>query len=182
MLFLEIFGAIFSIIGAYTMSLTTINNTKPLYYGFISFFVSNLSLLTFFTINGKIPIIIQMIFFFKSALFGLIKHSPNKKRDLKIVSVILFFYIIAFVYMFMNIQKIDFEILYIDTFAALIAIIGSFLLSSHNNIIRSYAFICFFIADIIFVYIGYSNAYYFFMIQSAFYLYTSVNGYRNSFK
>ena len=61
-------------------------------------------------------------------------------------------------------------------------LIGSFLLSSHNHIIRSYAFICFFMADVIFVYIGYTNAFYFFMVQSAFYLYTSLKGYSNTMK
>jgi hypothetical protein len=183
MIILEAIGAIFSIIGAYLMSLSTKDDTRPLYFGFISFFISNLALLTFFLLNGKVPVIIQMILFFITAIIGIYKLTKNKKRDISLMSGILSIYILVLIFsIFPNIKDIDFNILFIDFIAALIAIIGSFLLSSHNHIIRSYAFICFFVADIIFVYIGYSNAYYFFMIQSIFYIYTSSKGYYNTMK
>jgi hypothetical protein len=183
MITLEIIGAVFSIIGAYLMSLSSKEDTKPLYFGFISFFISNLALLTFFLLNGKVPVVIQMILFFITAIIGIYKLTKNKKRDSSIIGIILFIYIsILIITVLPNIKNIDFNILVVDFIASFIAILGSFLLSSHNHIIRSYAFICFFVADIVFVYIGYSNAYYFFMIQSFFYLYTSFKGYHNTMK
>ncbi len=183
MIILEATGAIFSITGAYLMSLSSKENTRPLYFGFISFFISNLALLTFFILNGKVPVIIQMILFFITAILGIYKLTKNKKRDVSIISGVLFVYSLVLVFTILpNIKNIDFNILPIDFTASLIAIVGSFLLSSHNHLIRSYAFICFFLADIIFVYIGYSNAYFFFMIQSVFFIYTSAKGYHNTMK
>jgi uncharacterized membrane protein YhhN len=183
MIILEAFGAIFSILGAYLMSLSGKGNTKPLYLGFICFFVSNLALLTFFTLTGKIPVIIQMILFFVTAIIGIYKLTQNRKRDIQIISFVLAIYILIFIFTVLpNMAQIDFKILLVDFIASLIAITGSFLLSSHNHVIRSYAFICFFVADVIFVYIGYTNAFYFFMVQSAFYLFTSLKGYSNTMK
>ena len=183
MIILEAFGAVFSIVGAYMMSLSSKNDTKPLYIGFISFFISNLALLTFFILNGKVPVIIQMILFFITAIIGIYKLTSNRSRDIKIMSLVLFVYSILLVlFIFPNIGEVNFEILFIDFIASFIAILGSYLLSSHKHIIRSYAFICFFIADLIFVYIGYTNSFYFFMIQSIFYLYTSSKGYFNTIR
>ena len=183
MIILEAMGAIFSILGAYLMSLSGKGNTKPLYLGFICFFISNLALLTFFTLTGKVPVIIQMILFFVTAIIGIYKLTQNRKRDVQIMAFVLVIYIFILIFTVLpNMEQIDFKILLVDFVASIIAIIGSFLLSSHNHVIRSYAFICFFIADVIFVYIGYTNTFYFFMIQSAFYLYTSLKGYSNTMK
>ena len=183
MIILEAMGAIFSILGAYLMSLSGKGNTKPLYLGFICFFISNLALLTFFTLTGKVPVIIQMILFFVTAIIGIYKLTQNRKRDVQIMAFVLVIYISIFIFTVLpNMGQIDFKILLVDFVASIIAIIGSFLLSSHNHVIRSYAFICFFVADVIFVYIGYTNTFYFFMIQSAFYLYTSLKGYSNTMK
>ena len=183
MIILEAMGASFSILGAYLMSLSGKGNTKPLYLGFICFFISNLALLTFFTLTGKVPVIIQMVLFFVTAIIGIYKLTQNRKRDVQIMAFVLVIYISIFIFTVLpNMGQIDFKILLVDFVASIIAIIGSFLLSSHNHVIRSYAFICFFIADVIFVYIGYTNTFYFFMIQSAFYLYTSLKGYPNTMK
>jgi hypothetical protein len=124
-----------------------------------------------------------MILFFVTAIIGIYKLTQNRKRDIKIMAFVLVVYIsILVITVLPNMAQIDFKILLVDFIASLIAIIGSFLLSSHNHVIRSYAFICFFVADVIFVYIGYTNAFYFFMIQSIFYLYTSYKGYSNTMK
>lgn len=180
---LEAIGAIFSIFAAYSMSLSTKDNTRPLYIAFISFFISNLSLITFFTLSGKIPIILQMLLFFVTSIIGIYKHTSNKKRDVfLIVSIVSIYIFVLFINGILNLEETTFDIKIIDLIASLIAIIGSFLLSSHNYIRRSYAFICFFLADVIFVYIGYENQFYFFMLQSVFYLYTSVKGYKNTMK
>lgn len=183
MIILEALGALFSILGAYLMSLSSKSDVRPLYFGFISFFISNLALLTFFTLNGKVPVIIQMVLFFVTAILGIYRLTLNKRRDVLLMGIILSVYISLFIIeLIPNMRNIDFTILPIDFVAASIAIVGSFILSSKNHVIRSYAFICFFVADVIFVYIGYTNAFYFFMIQSAFYLYTSTKGYMNTMK
>lgn len=183
MIILEAIGAVFSIIGAYLMSKSSKNNVRPIYWGFVSFFISNLALLTFFTLNGKVPVIIQMILFFVTAVLGIYKLTKNRKRDVFLISIILSIYLfILYKTILPNMSNIDFMVLPIDLLAASIAIFGSFLLSSHNHKTRGIAFICFFIADVIFVYIGYENAFYFFMVQSIFYLYTSVKGYINTMK
>lgn len=183
MIILEAIGAIFSIIGAFLMSRSSKSDTRPIYWGFVSFFISNLALLTFFTLNGKVPVIIQMILFFVTAVLGIYKLTLQRKRDVSLISIILFFYLlILYKTVVPNMANIDFIVLPIDLIASAIAIYGSFLLSSHNHKTRGIAFICFFVADVIFVYIGYVNAFYFFMIQSIFYLYTSAKGYTNTMK
>lgn len=181
MLILEILGAVFSILGAYLMSSSSKINIKPLYFAFISFFISNLALFTFFTYSGKIPVMVQMFFFFITAILGIYKLTENKKRDSFIMMIVLVIYIlIIYLIVIPSMSKSDFTIIPIDFIASFIAILGSYLLSSHNYIIRGYAFILFFIADLLFVYIGYVNGFYFFMIQSIFYLYTSTKGYLNT--
>ncbi|MGM0519529.1 MAG: hypothetical protein ACQERD_07785 [Campylobacterota bacterium] len=183
MIILEIIGAIFSIIGAFLMSRSSKHNTRPIYWGFVSFFVSNLALLTFFTLVGKVPVIIQMILFFITAIIGIYKLTNSRLRDSLIISLIVLVYIFALLKTVVpNMANIDFSVLPLDLTAASIAILGSYLLSSHNHKIRGYAFICFFVADVIFVYIGYINSFYFFMVQSIFYLYTSVRGYVNTMR
>lgn len=181
MILLEAFGAIFSILGAYLMATSTKINTKPLYYGFISFFISNTALLIFFTLNGKVPIILQMVLFFMTAIIGIYKHTSHKKRDSTLMSMVLLLLgCVLYFSIVPRMREIDFTVLWVDSLASSLAILGSFLLSSHTPKIRGYAFICFFIADVVFVYIGLTNAFYFFMVQSLFYLYTSVKGYKNT--
>lgn len=184
MLLLEAFGAIFSILGAYLMSLSTKHNQKPLYLAFISFLAANLSLFAFFLFAGKVPMIIQLVFFYAGAFLGIIKKSPNPKRDFKIVTTIsiIYFSILAIILYFQSISSIDFEVLILDSTAASMAIMGNFFLSSRSHIRRSYAFILFFIADVLYVYVGYANGFYFFMAQSMFFIYTSFNGYKNTMK
>lgn len=181
MIILEAIGAVFSIYAAYSMACSTKVNTRPLYIAFICFFISNLALLTFFFLSGKVPIIIQMLLFFATSILGIYKHTKNKKRDVSLISFIVLLYLSVLILNdVLDFKNTNFEVVLIDFIASSIAIIGSYLLSSHNYKLRGIAFICFFVADVIFVYIGYENAYYFFMIQSTFYLYTSVKGYRNT--
>ncbi len=184
MVFLEAFGAVFSILGAFLMSLSTKDNQRPLYLAFISFLCANLCLFAFFLFAGKIPMIIQLLFFYAGAFLGVVKKSLTPKRDFKILIFVSLIYmlILLITFYFKSITSIEFEILPIDTCAATMAIIGNFLLSSQSHIRRSYAFILFFIADVLYVYVGYVNGFYFFMAQSIFFIYTSLNGYRNTMK
>lgn len=184
MIALEAIGAVFSILGAFLMSRSTKVNQRPLYFAFISFLISNLALFAFFLLEGKIPMIIQLLFFYVGAFLGIVKKSQNPQRDFKILNFITIFYVIvlAFITYIKGIGNITFEVLLLDSSAATMAIIGNFLLSSRSHIKRSYAFILFFLADILYVYVGYTNSFYFFMIQSFFFLYTSISGYMNTMK
>lgn len=181
MLGLEILGGIFSIAGAYLISKAT---DRALYLAFTCFFVSNLSLLAFFTLHGKVPMIIQMIFFFSSAILGVLRLSKKRVRDKGIIVSVLGVYaiILGSVLLYKGVQSIDFEIIPLDLVAATMAIVGSFLLSSSTREKRNIAYILFVLADILFVYIGYENAFYIFMMQSAFYIYTSSVGLYNNNK
>ncbi|MGE4444991.1 MAG: hypothetical protein AB7E37_08510, partial [Candidatus Altimarinota bacterium] len=145
MILLEAFGAIFSILGAYLMATSTKINTKPLYYGFISFFISNTALLIFFTLKGKVPIILQMVLFFMTAIIGIYKHTSHKKRDTMLMSMVLLLLgCVLYFSIVPRMREIDFTVLWVDSLASSLAIFGSFLLSSHTPKIRGYAFICFF--------------------------------------
>jgi uncharacterized membrane protein YhhN len=128
-----------------------------------------------------VPIILQMVLFFMTAIIGIYKHTSHKKRDTMLMSMVLLLLgCVLYFSIVPRMREIDFTVLWVDSLASSLAIFGSFLLSSHTPKIRGYAFICFFIADVVFVYIGLTNAFYFFMVQSLFYLYTSVKGYKNT--
>lgn len=181
---IEIIASILSISGSIMMTRSTSTNTRPLYFAFALFGTSNLFFLFFFTANGIIPIAIQMLIFFISAINGFIKNSVNLKRDIIIVLSILIPYFIFFTfYMIDNMNtNINWTMNPIETFASLLAVIGSFTLSSPNHIRRSYAFIMFFIADSILIYVGYSHSMYAFMFQAMFFIGTSTIAYYRTMK
>lgn len=189
---LEILGGAAAIAGSYKMSLSGKNEGREhLYSAFILFGLSNLFLFAFFLLEGKIPMVIQMLIFGVTALIGIVKTADYENckfakdkiemRDRLIIFSLLYLCIVVSLALMLNaFNDTDFNIVPIDLTASIIAVIGSFLLSSHNYIVRSWAFVLFFIADVIFVYIGYTNQFYFFMLQSAFFIYTSSKGFYNT--
>ena len=181
---IEIIASILSISGSLMMAKSTKTNTKPLYFAFALFGTANLFFLFFFTANGIIPIAIQMLFFFITEINGFLKNSENFKRDLKLIIMVLIPYIVFFtIYMIDNMNtNIDWTIKPIETFASLLAVIGSFILSSQNHITRSYAFILFLIADSILIYVGYSHSMFAFMFQAMFFVGTSTVSYYRTMK
>lgn len=104
MIYFEFIGMFFSIIAVLLISKATNNS---IYKANILFYISNLSLLTFFMLNGIISIFIQMTFFY---LF------ENSLNDIK------------------------FTLKPLDTFAAILAIIGSYFLAFDNYIKRNLAY------------------------------------------
>lgn len=173
MYILEIIGAILSILGAWYMSYAT---KEYLYKAFLAFFISNSSLLIFFLANGKIPMIIQFVFFFATAFLGMIRMSSNREKTIKLLTVMTIFVILSLIIALYSIEEITFEIKIIDIIASSIAISGAFLLSSTTYIKRNIAYIMFIIADILFVYIAFTNGFYFFLLQSAFFVFTGSRG------
>lgn len=176
---LELLGAIFSILGAILIGIAT---KEMLYRAFCAFFISNLALFTFFLLEGKVPMLIQMAMFFWSAVLGIYRLSSQQKRDKTIIIFLLSVYVVVLAILLLNIgiSNISFEIKLIDVVASAMAIYGSFLLSSDNKTKRNIAYILFLLADILFVYIGYTNGFYFFMFQSAVFIFTSSAGLYNT--
>lgn len=174
LLVLEIFGAVFAIAGAWFMSYDT---KDYLYKAFCAYFISNIALIIFFMQNGKIPMLIQFILFTYTAFIGMRKKSSNIESTDKLLHVMLFIALISFCFSMVHSHNISFEISIIDVVAATFAILGSYLLSSHSSDVRKIAFILFVIADSLYVYIGFTNEFYFFLLQSAFFLFTGVRGY-----
>lgn len=187
---LEVLGGATAIVAAYKMSLSGKEGRIYLYHAFLLFAISDLFLFAFFLFEGKIPMVIQMIIFGSTALLGIAKtvdyqncSYAKDKRDLfkkATIFIVLYFSIVfGFSFLFESFKTIDFSIVLIDLIASSIAVFGSYMLSSHNHNVRAWAFVMFFIADVIFVYIGFENKFYFFMLQSAFFIYTSSQGFYN---
>jgi len=187
---LEVMGGATAIVAAYKMSLSGKEGRIYLYQAFLLFGFSDLFLFAFFLFTGKIPMVIQMLIFGSTALLGIIKtidyencfYAKDQNDLLKkaILFIGLYFsFIIGFSFIFDSFNEIDFTIVPIDLLASSIAVLGSFMLSSHSHVIRAWAFVMFFVADVIFVYIGFENKFYFFMLQSAFFIYTSAQGFYN---
>lgn len=178
---IELLGAFFSIIAALLISKAT---NESIYRANILFFISNILLLTFFFINGLIPLIIQMTLFFSTAVLGILRLSKNKERDQKIIIFLLSIYFITFgLYIYTTgINNFSFHISIFDGIASTMAIIGAFLLPYDDFVKRNIAYVLFLLADILFIYVGYTNGFYFFMIQSIFYIFTSSFGLLNNMK
>jgi hypothetical protein len=181
LLLLEILGSSFSILGAIIMSYSSDKNIKPLYFSNISYFLSNMFLLLFFSIHGNIPIVFQISIFMVLSILSITKYSNNDKRDKTIIYILLLFYFLIYIYILKiyNIENINYGVKIIDSIAAILAASGSYILliSKDNYKLRSYAYILYFIADILFVYIGLENAFYAFTIQSTIYIFTSIIAY-----
>lgn len=181
MYILEFFGMIFSILGVLLISKAT---NDSIYRANVLFYISNIILFSFFLLNGVVAIVIQMGFFFITSIFGIIKLSKDKKRDKQILSFLTITFIITLSLYVYNIglNTLNFEIKLLDSIAATMAIIGAFLLSFDNFIKRNMAYSLFLLADLIYIYIGYNSGFYFFMIQSIFYIFTSSIGIKNNIK
>ncbi len=174
---LEIFGAIFSILGAWQMSYA---QKEYLYKSFILFFLSNSALLLFFLVNGKIPLIIQFVFFLITSILGIIRMSNNREKSIKYLYIYLSIFTLVLIGIVFQIKETSFEIQTIDMIASFMAILGSLLLSSFDYIKRNLAFTMFILADLLFVYIAIINGFYFFLLQSLFFVITGTRGlYKN---
>jgi len=176
---IEFLGMIFSMLGAYFMSRSTIKYPKTMLFSGIAFLISNILMILLAISEGMIPLFIQMVLFFLSSMLIILGNVEDKERAKKIFGVVIMTTIIigslinSKEFVFVTIQKN--EIL-----AAFMAITGSFLLKSKNEDIKIYSFILFFVADILYAWIGFSKELYFFMIQAIFFWYTSIRGIYNS--
>jgi hypothetical protein len=181
LIYFEIIGALLSIIGAISMSFSTNINTKPIYYASIFYFLSNLFMTIFFTLTGKIPLTIQISFFLILSILSILKYTENLKRDKILLTIFIPIYIMLYLSLIlvMGLEKINFTILPLDVFASILAASGSIvlLISKQNYKLRSYAYIFYFLADVLFVYIGFINNYYAFLAMSLIFIITSIISY-----
>ena len=179
MIILEFLGMVLSIIGVIYIAKA---NNLAIYKANIMFYCSNLLLFTFFLFNGMVAIFLQMSFFFITSIIGIIRLSTNTNRDIKliIITFIIYLLILLISTYFYNLENFQFKFNTLDVLAALMAMIGAYLLPFDNKNKRNMAYLLFILADILYVYIGYMNMFYFFMFQSFLYIFTSSIGIYNN--
>ena len=167
----EGFGMIFSMLGAFFMSANNDIDKKYLKRAFIFFLISNFFMIIVSAATHLVPLTVQMSFFAITAINGIYSINRDKLIRNALYTSFTSLVIIVFFLSYSGdnaIMKIE----NIDIVAALMAIVGSYILA-YNKI---YAFILFFLADILYVFIAYENTLPFFMIQSMFFIYTSSRG------
>ena len=175
MIVIEFLATFLTIIATILMTKSSKEDTKPLYYTFVLFLLSNFLFVFLFVSKGIVPVAIQMILFLITSIIGIMKNSPHPKRDklLLILSIPIYIFTLSIYFLNIGIENISWNIKILDTIASSLAIAGSYLLTFKQRSIRVKSFILFIIADILFVYIGYENQLYFFMLQSLFFIFTS---------
>jgi len=177
--YLEFFGMVFSMLGAFFSSRKS-NSNKYILYGFISFLIADIAMFYMALFLGMIPLLTQVIFFTLSAITGISKIKNNILIT-KLLYILFALMLVSSIYIIgLNKEDLTFDISLIEVIAATLAIIGSFMLAYKEY--RMYSFILFFIADIIYIYVAYEKELLFFGIQSAFFIYTSYAGYKNNKK
>ena len=106
--------------------------------------------------------------------------SNNREKSIKYLYIYLSIFTLLLIGIVFQIKETSFEIQTIDMIASFMAILGSLLLSSFDYIKRNLAFTMFILADLLFVYIAITNGFYFFLLQSLFFVITGTRGiYKN---
>lgn len=184
MIILEIIGMLGSILGAILLSLSERKYVNKTFYAFLSFFVANFALVIFSAYKNMLFLYVQMIFFIITSYFVLIsKHKDNIKDKINIIYLSLIFISISiglfFIFYNNKLSIQDFN--KYELIAAILAVVGSFIMKYRDYRILVFAFILFFIADILYVSIALDNGLNYFAIQSGFFVLTSLYGIYNIF-
>lgn len=179
---LEFIGMTFSMLGALFMSLNGEKYKKHLLFAFVFFTVANMAMLQVAAEKGLIPLLIQLILFTITGYLGIKSQIIGTKHEeylvyLKVVIAVSFS---VATYNIIGEKEFMFQTTLIEIVAASMAIIGSYILKSHDLSVRINAFGLFFAADILYVFVGLENSLYFFTAQSFFFIFTSVMGYVNT--
>lgn len=168
---LEFVAMIFSMLGAFYMS----RGTHTMIKSFMAFSVANMLLIIVSLQLGLGALFVQMIFFSYASYSGLIKFGVRKDLLLLVLAIYL-----VLLSLFSDISNWKFEITLIEVIAATMAIAGAIIIKYNSQ--RKNAFILYFLADILYVYIAINHNLMWFGIQSAFFIYTSMVGYINEYK
>lgn len=179
---LEFTGMILSIMGALYMSKNMKSEENTMFKSGFFFFISNFVMIGVALYHGIATLAIQMLFFFLTSIIVLMSHTKEKEKTLMFISLVLFTLVILFGLSYDHLDFSSMNFKPIGIIAAIIAISGSFLLKTKSERVRIMAFISFLIADTLYLKVGFDSRMYFFMAQSAFFLYTSGRGIKGSLK
>jgi len=172
--YFELIGMVFSMIGAYLSSSTSKKDEKMI-LAYASFLVSNVAMYFMGILEGMLPLLIQIVFFMFSAINGITVLTRNIILSKTLYILMALIFVLSIYIIGLRDIEFKFHISVIESFAAIIAIIGSFLLAYKDY--RRNAFLMFFVADILYAYIAYERGLNFFLIQSVFFWFTSLRGY-----
>jgi len=183
--FLEFVGMLGAISGAVFMSRDPRIVKNNMLKAFSSFVIANLAMLIVAIINEMSALVIQQLLFLSGAVIGFRVNLYKTKVNIKVLNkimyslyVILFLYMLNVIYLSLNLNFSNINLPVIESLAAFMAILGNFLLSgTYSSQLK--AFILFIIADIVYIWIAIDHNMYFFMLQSAFTVYTAYSGYIN---
>jgi len=171
-----------SMLGAFLVSRKDTKNNK--YYGFLAFFISNIFMSIVAIDKGMVPLMIQLAFFAIGAYLG-IKYELNKKNNFHLIHILnkfsLIMIIFTIIYFLFNLKEsYSFSITNIEIIAATMAIIGNFFMR-YDTYYKFLAFLLFLLADILYIIVAKDHEMYFFLIQSTFFIYTSLYGMYQSY-
>jgi hypothetical protein len=172
--YIELVGAVSTMSGAMLLAK---NKIKIAFYFFA---ITNTSMFFVGFEHGLLGLMIQMF------VFALINYnvqiflSENKQITKKNLLLFfgIFFMLMIILALFQG-KNYQFTLGLIDIIAAILAVVGTFVMKYNNIEIKTFGFIGFFIADLLYIYIANENHMWFFMIQSIFFLYTSLLGIYN---
>lgn len=174
--FCEFVGMAFSMVGAFLMSRDQEKYKNALLMSFYCYLVSNASMLYVSCVHGIGPMFIQMALFAITGIEVISSRTTKKAR-------LLYVAIIAYVgLLFSNSQEFKFEIALIEIVAAVFAVVGNYLFKFKKTEILIAGFTCFFVADAIYIFVACDRSMWFFLVQSMFFIYTSVVGILNIVK
>lgn len=163
----EIIASIGALYGA-LMMLKHVKSQDPLdrYKGFWGFVVSNMMIIMLSISVQAYPMFLQMIAFMIPSTIGIMQLTKQKKT-MKIIMSLFYSVIIIFTYeAIINLDMNSYNV-NLDTYAAPIAVIGSFVLVMKDMRKRKYAFLIFIIADFIYIVFTMNQSWYILMVQYA---------------
>jgi len=144
--------------------------------GFALFSLSNFAMMFFAFYAELYALLVQMFIFNVSSLFGVYRFT-KKEISYPIIAFGLLVWIFLS-YSLFNMESIPFEeISTLELIAAVIAVIGVYSYLSKEKKLINLAFICYFVADILYVFVAYKSGHLFFGILSAFYIFSSMKGF-----
>jgi len=174
---MEFIMAVFAMTGAFLLSKLMVKEAM------LTFITGNFAG-AYVAISAGLPgLLTQMLFFITTGvivLWSLKKELMQDKKTLFYFIPVIFVAGIALTVSIKipSVYQNSLESSYFEIIAASFAILGSFLMKYEDKIKR-YGFICFIIADILYIEVAVSNELWFFLVQSIFFVWTSSNGLKN---
>lgn len=179
MILLEIFGLIFSVIGALYMSRSTEKYPLTIKFAFISFTISNIFMIHLAIAEEMAPMLFQYIFLYLTGVYGVMAFSLNSREKL----ILIGFITVSFLSLSLHVLFVEgfkWNFVPIEIFAASLVIFGNFLLRSASSEKRIFSFVLFIFADIIYIQLMVERELYVSTLMFAFFFITSAVGIKNT--